>query len=179
MSFICPPPRQQKPEALSAHFYQYINDLRLLAYLKNINTNLDASSELDDFIDSTLFASQYCRLVCEDRKSRSPNVLVQFSQNRIVGTLNRLQANFIDEFDTKPRRSHGNNRVQRGKNLLPRFKRTQRPIRHNAKISKPSTFSTTPKGKPSKLNLIAMDPDQPLLNLEEPPGLTDFEPFNK
>ena len=38
---------------------------------------------------------------------------------------------------------------------------------------------STPKTKPAKITSIDMDPNQPLLNLEEPPGLTELDPFNK
>ena len=59
----------------------------------------------------------------EDRKSQLRNVLLQFSQNRIVGTLNRLRVDYIDSFTPNTRRALGNNGVQGGKNLLPRFQR--------------------------------------------------------
>ena len=176
-SFIRAPPRQRKAEALSAHFYRYVDYLRLRVYLKNINTNLsNASSELDDFINVTFFEMQYHCLIREDQKSQSPNVLVQFSQNRIVGTLNRLLANYNDEFKPKERCSLRNNGVQGGKNLLPQFQHIQQ-LHTNAKHM--PQRSTTPRSKPSKINSIAMNPSQPLLNLEEPPGLTEFEPVNE
>ena len=104
-SYIRAPLKQRKPEALSAYFYRCLNYLPLRAYLKNIHTNLDDSGELDNFIDSTLFSVQYRWLIREDRKSQSPNVLVKFTQNRIVGKLNRLWKDFIDKFDFKPGRA--------------------------------------------------------------------------
>ena len=65
-AYIRAPPKQRKQEALSAYFYCYLEYLRLHAYLKNIDTNLYAPAELDDFIDATHFSPQYCCLICED-----------------------------------------------------------------------------------------------------------------
>ena len=55
--------------AMSAYFYRYVEYLRLPAYLKNIDTDLDASSKLDNFVDGTLFPLQYRLLIREDWKS--------------------------------------------------------------------------------------------------------------
>ena len=147
-SYICAPPKQCKPKALSAYFNRYLNYLQLRAYLKNIDTNLNDSSELDDFIDGTLFSVEYCWLIGEDCKSQSPNIFVQFSQNRIVGTLNRLRKDSINQFDPKTRQSFGNNGVQGGKYLLPRFTRTHEPLKPSLKPSATSNLT----GKPSQIN---------------------------
>ena len=177
-SFIRAPPKQQKHEALSAYFYRYTDYLRLRAYLKNIDTNLDAPSELDDFIDGTSHSTQYRRLIREDRKSQSPNILVQFSQNRIVGTLNRLRVDYIDSFTPPTRRPLGNNGVQGGKNLLPRFQRNNRPSQ-NTSSRQQSHRTASSKPKTAAINSIELDPEQPLLHLEDPDWITDIGPLHE
>ena len=167
------PPRQAKNEALSGYFYRYLDYLQLRAYLKNIDRNLDDTIELDDFLDGTIHRDEFRRLIREDRKSKLPEVLVQFSQNRIVGTLERLKADYISQ------KIHLNNRSR----ILPPRTPVNTHRTHSASIHRP-TKTPPPKpakpnpGKIAKVNIVELNPVAPLDNLEEPVGLEDYEPLN-
>ena len=164
------PPRQGKNEALSGYFYRYLDYLQLRAYLKNVDQNLDDNIELDDFLDGTLHHDEFRRLIREDRKSILPEVLVQFTQNRIVGTLERLKADYITL-------KHNNRNRQRFPppriNTSVRIQPSQRP--RTGTISQ----AKSPPSKSAKVNIVEFNPVSPLDNLEEPPGIAECTPFNE
>jgi len=168
------PPRQGKSEALSGYFYRYIDYLQLRAYLKNVDRNLDDTIELDDFLDGTLYRDEFRRLIREDRKSKLPEVLVQFSQNRIVGTLERLKADYI---------SNKVNSTHRPRSFTPRTPITTSNRVNNHSSSRgtkhpPTAPTKSPIVKTAKVNIIELNPISPLDNLEEPAGLSQYESIN-
>ena len=69
-TIIQEPPRQKKSKSLSAYFYQYIHYLKLQAYLKDINKNLDLPDKLDNFIDGTIHAAEFQKLIRKDQKAK-------------------------------------------------------------------------------------------------------------
>ena len=88
--YIRDPPSQRPRETLDQYFYRYMDYLQLRALLKNITDDLNHKGELDDFIQGTIYADQFMRLTREDRKSKDPLVLQNFSQSMILNTLNKL-----------------------------------------------------------------------------------------
>jgi len=111
---------------------------------------------LEDFLDGTIHKVQFRRLTREDRKSKLPEVQTQFSQHRIVGTLERLYEDIIKpSFGANPRPHINHRNTNNGKPRVPGNSRAPKP-----------PVGKQPQ-KPIKINMIEFDPSNPLDRLEE------------
>ena len=117
------PPRQKQSEVLNAYYYQYIDYLKLKAYLKDIDKDLDLPDELDDFIDGIVHAAEFQKLIREDQKSKGDPA---------------ANSDCINDIEKHKKRLTLSNIPFRGCNLLPKFNqqpRTQTKGLHSIKRS--------------------------------------------
>ena len=154
-------PRQRPRETLDRYYFRYIDYLQLRAHLKDITMDLNHKGELDDFIQGTLHAETFIRLTREDRKSKDPHVLLQFSQSMILNTLTKI----LKE-DILPNQKKSSTVVHGSPNTRPvptsryRTPRTDRHTPGNARNRTPKLISS-----------IHMDPNNPLASLVVPDDL--------
>ena len=167
-------PRQNPRETLDRYYFRYVDYLQLRAHLKDITLDLNHKGELDDFIQGTIYSDEFIRLTREDRKSKDPHVLQHFSQSMILNTLNKLQKEDILPMQRKippitpPIARRNNDR---------RFQTpTQNTFKQRNRNRSPKE-TRSPQEKDKKMNLIDMDPEDPLASLEIPENSEAFETY--
>ena len=97
------PLKQRSGKELSSHFCRHTDCLQMRAHSNDNDQNLDNEVKLEDFVGGTIHKIQFQRSSCEDRKSKLPEVQMQFSQHRILGTLKRLhEENIKPSFSANP-----------------------------------------------------------------------------
>ena len=81
------PPNQSTTETIAQYYLHYLDYLELRAYVEEIRSDLNKSSELDKFIAGTSHSDAIFRISRKERNSKDPHVMQKFGQGAVVTTL--------------------------------------------------------------------------------------------
>ena len=81
------PPSQTTTETVAQYYLRYIDFLELCAFLEEIRSTLNSSSELAKFIHGMCHSQEIFHISCEERLSQDPSIQRKFTQGALVTSL--------------------------------------------------------------------------------------------